>query len=190
MGFDVKSFPSRARIGGVGQRGDWESDTGSESAGLRLVRLDPSHPEALALLRLYFAELISRYYDRPATPEEIREEMELSPSDDLASVTGVFVAAHQDRDAVGCVGLRFRPGQVGQVTRMFVTEQHRRRGVGFALLSEIEVIARRRGITRLELDTRDDLVEARRLYRRSGYHEVPAFNEGPYAEHWFAKLLI
>lgn len=72
---------------------------------------------------------------------------------------------------------------------MFVVATERRKGVGTALLSEIEVIARRHGITRLELDTRHDLVEARRLYVRSGYQEVPAFNAGPYAEHWYAKLL-
>ena len=32
-----------------------------------------------------------------------------------------------------------------------------------------------------------DLVEARRLYARQGYSEIPAYNSGPYAEHWFEK---
>jgi len=161
-----------------------------EPPGLRIVCVDPSLPEALAVLREYFGELISRYNDdRPATPEEIQDEMEASPSDDLAGTTGVLMVAHRNTRPVGCIGLRFRPGLVGQVTRMFVVKQERRRGVGIALLSEIEVIARRHRITRLELDTRDDLVEARRLYTRAGYQEVPAFNAAPYAEHWFAKLL-
>ena len=44
-------------------------------------------------------------------------------------------------------------------------------------------------MTRLELDTRDDLVEARRLYERHGFEEVQAFNAGKYAEHWFVKNL-
>ncbi|MFD0597980.1 hypothetical protein ACFQZ4_41665 [Catellatospora coxensis] len=39
----------------------------------------------------------------------------------------------------------------------------------------------------LRLDTRDDLVEARALYARCGFAEVPAFNDAPYAHHWFAK---
>jgi GNAT superfamily N-acetyltransferase len=157
--------------------------------GLSLVPVDPSLPEALAVLREYFGELISRYNDRPAAPEEILEEMDLAPSHDLAGTTGTFILAYRNSDPMGCIGLRFRPDLVGQVTRMFVIKRERRRGVGIALLSEIEVIARRRGISRLELDTRDDLVEARRLYIRSGYQEVPAFNAGPYAEHWFAKFL-
>ena len=58
-----------------------------------------------------------------------------------------------------------------------------------ALLSEVEARARRHGITRLELDTRDDLVEARQLYAQAGFEEVPAFNAGRYADHWFAKVL-
>jgi GNAT superfamily N-acetyltransferase len=178
-----------AKIGAVGDQGNWGSETAGEPLGLSLVRVDPSLPEPQAVLREYFGELISRYNDRPAAPKEILEEMELAPSDDLVGATGVFIVAYRNSDPVGCIGLRFGPDLVGQVTRMFVTRQERRRGIGIALLSEIEVIARHRGLTRLELDTRDDLVEACRLYLRSGYQEVPAFNAGPYAEHWFAKLL-
>jgi GNAT superfamily N-acetyltransferase len=137
----------------------------------------------------YFAELVSRYNHRPGEPEEIRDSMVEDPSDDLAGATGVFIIAYRNSRPIGCIGLRFRPDRVGQVTRMFVIEQERRQGVGIALLSEIEGVARGQGITRLELDTRDDLVEARRLYVRSGYQEVPAFNTGRYAEHWFAKFL-
>jgi hypothetical protein len=44
-------------------------------------------------------------------------------------------------------------------------------------------------VSRLRLDTRGDLVEARRLYARHGYLEIPAFSEGPYAEHWLGKTL-
>ena len=47
--------------------------------------------------------------------------------------------------------------------------------------------ARERALSALRLDTRSDLVEARGLYKRLGYQEVPAFNAGPYADHWFAK---
>lgn len=65
----------------------------------------------------------------------------------------------------------------------------RRHGIGFRLLEGLETLAGKRGITRLELDTRGDLVEARRLYERYGFEEVPAFNSGRYAEHWFVKHL-
>ena len=48
---------------------------------------------------------------------------------------------------------------------------------------------RRHGVTTLRLDTRRDLTEARRLYARHGYREVPPFSHGPYADHWVEKTV-
>jgi hypothetical protein len=33
------------------------------------------------------------------------------------------------------------------------------------------------------------LAEAIALYRSSGYVEVPRFNDEPYSDHWFEKVL-
>jgi ribosomal protein S18 acetylase RimI-like enzyme len=56
-------------------------------------------------------------------------------------------------------------------------------------MGELEHLARGHGLSVLRLDTRHDLVEARRLYAALGYEEVAAFNDGRYAEHWLAKPL-
>ena len=56
-------------------------------------------------------------------------------------------------------------------------------------MAEIERRARERGLSELRLDTRSDLVEARRLYERLGYREIEPFGDNPYAGHWFAKRL-
>ncbi len=141
------------------------------------------------MLWVYFDELVARYQGRPATEKEIRESLLEAPSDDLADPTGVLLLGRLGSAPVGCVGMRFLPRHVGQVTRMFVMVSERRQGFGLRLLDELETVARNRGTTRLELDTRDDLVEARRLYERHGFGEVPAFNAGRYAEHWFVKNL-
>lgn len=39
------------------------------------------------------------------------------------------------------------------------------------------------------LDTRLDLIEARKLYIRHGYAEIPAYSAGPYAQIWYGKDL-
>ena len=93
---------------------------------------------------------------------------------------------------LGCAGLRLLPGAPGhaaEVTRVFVVPAARRRGVGSRLLDCLEEHARRCGVSALRLDTRRDLVEARRLYARHGYREVAPFSSGPYADHWFEKTL-
>ena len=48
---------------------------------------------------------------------------------------------------------------------------------------------RRAGATVVRLETNRDLTEAIALYRSAGYAEVPAFNDEPYAHHWFEKQL-
>jgi AcrR family transcriptional regulator len=160
-----------------------------EEPALAVGPVAPSDPTAVELLQTYFAELISRYQQRRATTAEIREAMIEDPSDDLLPSTGVLLMARRGGVPLGCIGMRYLPDRVGQVTRMFVVPGERRQGLGFRLLAEVECLARQRGLGRLELDTRDDLVEARRLYLRFGFDEVPAFNAGRYAEHWFAKRL-
>jgi hypothetical protein len=53
----------------------------------------------------------------------------------------------------------------------------------------VECLAPEHDLSTLRLDTRRDLAEERRLYAWLGYQEVPAFNDNPYADHWFAKTL-
>ena len=150
----------------------------------------PSGVGSRALLESYFYELISRYQHRPGRVDEVEAAMAEFPSDDLTGPTGAFLLAQRGDTVVGCIGLRVRDGRVGEVTRVFVVPSERRNGVGAMLVTEIEALARSRGLRRLELDTRDDLLEARRLYERCGFKEVPAFNANPYAAHWFAKELV
>lgn len=149
----------------------------------------PDDDAARWVLRAYFDEVASRYYGRPATGDEVAAAMREEPSDDLALPRGLFLVAREEGAVLGCAGLRLLPGRIGEVTRLFVVPAARRRGLGVRLLDSLEDHARRHGVTTLRLDTRRDLTEARRLYARHGYREVPPFSHGPYADHWFAKAV-
>lgn len=72
---------------------------------------------------------------------------------------------------------------------MWVAPSVRGLGVGRRLLEELERHARRRGVAVLRLETNQTLTEAIGLYRSAGYVEVDAFNDEPYAHHWFEKRL-
>ena len=148
----------------------------------------PDDPAAAVLLREYMAEMVRRWYGRPERPGEVDAALAEMPSDDLAPPTGLLVLAHHHGRPAGCAGLRWRPGWA-ELTRVYVRAgppgrrrrrrpARRRRGV-----------RGRAGADRIRLDTRADLVEARALYARHGYREIPAFNAGPYAQHWFEKTL-
>ncbi len=133
--------------------------------------------------------MVSRYQGRPATPSEVDDVLAAEPSNDLAPPSGVFLVARAGDAVLGCAGLRLVGEGVGEVKRVFVTPRARRTGLGTRLMLELEVRARGLDVRMLRLDTRHDLSEARGLYAALGYQEVPAFNAGPYAEHWFAKPL-
>ena len=57
------------------------------------------------------------------------------------------------------------------------------------LLEELERLAVEHGDRVVQLETNALLVEAIALYRSAGYVEVAAFNDEPFADHWFRKDL-
>jgi GNAT superfamily N-acetyltransferase len=150
---------------------------------------EPSSPEARAVLTAYFRDIVSRYHRREATPDEVGAAMAAEPSDDLCSPHGLFLLARRDGASIGCAGLRLLPAQTGEITRVFVVPGARRQGVGRQLLYAVEDAARQHAVSRIRLDTRTDLAEARQLYTAHGYREVAAFNDGRFADHWYGKLL-
>jgi ribosomal protein S18 acetylase RimI-like enzyme len=151
---------------------------------------DPNRDLGLLALRAYFQDVASSYYGRPATEAEVVDSMRLLPSDKLAPPQGLFLVAREDENVLGCIGLHFLPGGLGEVKRVFVAVQARGSGLSSRLMEEMQEHAREHRLTRLRLDTRSDLVAARRLYARHGFVEVPAFNDDEYAEHWFEKVLV
>ncbi|TNH26852.1 GNAT family N-acetyltransferase [Micromonospora orduensis] len=148
----------------------------------------PDHPDAALLLREYMTEMVVRYHRRPARPGEVDDALAEMPSDDLTPPGGLLVVAHHGTDLAGCAGLRWQSGWA-ELKRVFVRPAHRGAGGGAALLAAVERRARAAGVHRIRLDTRHDLVEARALYARHGYVEIPAYSHGPYAEHWYEKQL-
>ncbi len=146
--------------------------------------LDPDHPDAAYCLRAYAAELqglIEGGFD-PANsllpdPRELRAPL------------GLFLVARLHGDPVGCAGLKLTTGAPAEIKRLWVSPRTRGLGLARRLLSELEERATRHGSDLVRLDTNRALEAATRLYRDSGYTEVPAFNDEPYAHHWFEKQL-
>jgi GNAT superfamily N-acetyltransferase len=169
--------------------------TGTPHAGDRwaVARADVRSGEALALLRGYFTEIANRYHrlhdGRGVTPEEIDSVLANWPSDDLAEPTGVFLIGRYLGEARSCAGLRRRDAETVELTRVFVRPGARGTGGGTRLLAAVDEAARSLGARRIVLDTRLDLVEARALYIRHGYREIPAFSSGPFAQVWYGRDL-
>ncbi len=146
--------------------------------------IDPEHPDAKRCLRAYVAEL-NRRSDLPFDP---RDGSTAEPHE-VRAPAGAFLVAYLNDEAIGCGAVKHRPGGPSDIKRMWVAESARGLGIGRRLLRELEQLARESGAPVAQLETNAALVEAITMYRSAGYAEVPAFNNEPFAHHWFAKPL-
>jgi DNA-binding MarR family transcriptional regulator/GNAT superfamily N-acetyltransferase len=154
------------------------------SAGAVVLRVeDPAGRAAQECLASYYGEL-ARRFEHGFDP---RASISAAPGE-LTSPGGFFLLARLHGKAVGCGALKCHP-EFGEIKRMWVAAPARGLGIGRRLLEGLEAIARERSIPVLRLETNESLKEAQALYRSSGYREVPAFNDEPYAHHWFEKDL-
>lgn len=118
------------------------------------------------------AEIATRY-DGQGDIEAV-----LPPEEMLATVALVV-----DGDVVGCGALRdgVKYGEgYGELKRMYVRPEWRRRGLARQVLAGLERIAVENGLRRLVLETGVRQHEAVGLYRSSGYRRIRNF--GPYTD--------
>ena len=110
-------------------------------------------------------------------PDELRG---VSLSQDELMIPGaVFVVARRNGQAVGCGAIRPLETGVAEVKRMFVVADARGHGIGHAVLSQLETLAREMGYAKLRLETGLKQPEAITLYKKAGYGPYPCY--GPYA---------
>ena len=146
--------------------------------------VDPAHPDARSCFRRYFAEL-NRRSDTGFDPSR---GVSAEP-DELRPPAGLLLIAYLRGEAVGCGAVKHLGGGPSDIKRMWVVDTARGLGIGRRLLGELEACAAAAGAPAARLETNRVLGEAIALYRSAGYVEVPAFNEEPFADHWFEKRL-
>ena len=155
------------------------------ASAVEITIRDPRHPDARSCLGSYFTEIAGRFdggFD-PARGVPAIEDDEMTPP------AGLFLVATLHGEPVGCGGLKFHGDDPAYIKRMWVSPAVRGLGLGRRLLAELETQAVEHGLDAVRLETNRVLTEAIGMYRAAGYHEVPPFNDEPYAHHWFEKTL-
>lgn len=145
---------------------------------------DPGSVEAQACIGAYLGELDARF----ETGFDAARSVSANPHE-LVPPQGVFLLAWLDGAPIGCGGLKVVGEGTGEIKRMWVAPEARGLGVAQRLLDALEGHAQALALSRVRLDTNRTLVEARALYARNGYQDIPAYNDNPYADHWFEKRL-
>ncbi len=145
---------------------------------------DPTSSDVRWCFEQYFVELGERF--------EAGFDPALSISADaheLTPPTGLVLVARLREEPVGCGALKLHENAPGEIKRMWIAPRARGLGLGRRLLEALERYSREAGVAVLHLETNRTLIEAIQLYRDCGYQEVEAFNDEPYAHHWFEKRL-
>lgn len=109
---------------------------------------------------------------------------------ELSPPHGTFVVGFDHNDVpVCCGGVKRLSDDACEIKRMFVAADARGRGVGRALLVELERRAREMGFSLARLDTGPRQPRAQRMYERAGYAAIENFNANPVATFFGEKRL-
>jgi GNAT superfamily N-acetyltransferase len=167
----------------VSRTSDDDTDQAPADA-IELRVVDPGGDDARWCIREYFAFLGSVFpegFDSDSDPERDRAR--------FGEPDGAFLVAFLDDEPVGCGALQRLGEDSGEIKRMWVAEQVRRRGLGARILAALEDEAAARGWSTVYLDTNDALTPAITMYRSRGYEDIERYNDNPYARLWFRKQL-
>jgi DNA-binding MarR family transcriptional regulator/GNAT superfamily N-acetyltransferase len=154
------------------------------TAEIEVRRVDAAGADAQRCVAAYFAELNRRSH----IPYDPSKGVPAAPHE-MTPPAGLFLVAYLHGEAIGCGGVKHHPGEPSEIKRLWVAETARGLGIARHLLAELEADAVRTGAQTARLETNGSLVEAIAMYRSSGYNEIPAFNDEPFAHHWFEKRL-
>ncbi len=130
-------------------------------------RTDPHDPQATALLQQSHALMQSLF------PPEDNFYLSI---DDLCADNIHFFTAREGDKILGTGALAVKDGY-GEVKSMFVSEDARGKGVGDALLRQIEDQAKAEFLRTLKLETGNVLHAAHRLYGRHGFSLCGPFGD-------------
>ena len=101
---------------------------------------------------------------------------------------GRLLLGYADEQPMGIACLKALTEGTGEVKRMYVRPEARKRGLGRALLNELLEQAHQIGYERIRLDSARFMAEAHQLYRTSGFREIEAYegSEIPkeFQNHW------
>jgi DNA-binding MarR family transcriptional regulator/GNAT superfamily N-acetyltransferase len=154
------------------------------ASAVRVDEVAPTSRDAEYCLSHYFAELAERFESGFDPVQSLAPTLA-----GFAAPYGTFLVMRLHGRPVACGGFKRDAPGIAYLKRMWVSRDARRLGLGRRLLQTLEDRARALGYRKIRLETEKSLEEAQKLYRSSGYREVPRFNDEPYAHYWFEKRL-
>jgi len=142
-------------------------------SGLQIMRVET--PEQLAQLRELFLEY-ARSLSFHICFDDFQNELDRLPGE-YGPPSGRLLLALVNGDPAGCVALRPAGEGTGELKRLYVHRNFRRRGIGRRLVEQVLGEARQLDYRVIQLDTLPSMTEAQALYHSLGFKLL--WNEPP-----------
>lgn len=121
-------------------------------------------------------------------------EQDMAKLQQFAPPEGRLLLGEYETKIVGCACLRKIGEDIGEIKRMYVKPEFRRKGIGRSLLQAIIHEACEIGYSKIRLDTAPFAKEAQALYRKLGFQDIEPYAESEipekYRPSWIFMELI
>ena len=122
-------------------------------------------------------------------------EQDMAKVQQFAPPQGRLLLGEYETKIAGCACLRKIGEDIGEIKRMYVKPEFRRKGIGRSLLQAIIHEARQIGYSKIRLDTAPFAKAAQALYRSLGFQEIEPYPESEIPEKFrpswvFMELVI
>ncbi|MGJ8526486.1 hypothetical protein LMG33818_002237 [Halomonadaceae bacterium LMG 33818] len=146
--------------------------------------VDPADVEAQRCMHAYYDELAACF------PQGFDVSLSCDPDQaDMRPPKGSFVLGFSDGCPIACGGLKGTNKGYAEIKRIWVAPEARGLGVIHSLMNVLEETAKSLGYSKLRLDTNSVLIKAVSFYRKHGWHEIDRFNDDPYPDLFFEKII-
>jgi GNAT superfamily N-acetyltransferase len=151
---------------------------------ISIIKERPDSDDAVQLISELDAQLTAHNY-----PQESRHAFSI---DKLIREEVAFFVMRFEGQPAACGGVKLFGTEYGEVKRMYVRPEYRRRGLGRQILNHLADYAREQGVSVLRLETGIHQTEAMALYERYGFQRRSPF--GAYKEDpmsiYFEKAIV
>lgn len=151
-----------------------------------IIRLKETGFDLTALKQLFQDYLT--FLEIDLTFQNFQQELDQLPSKYAPSHRGQLYLAQYEGQFVGCAGLYQFSETIAEVKRVYVDPNYQGKGIGRALMEVAIADAKAFGYEQLYLDSLKRLGNARRLYEKLGFVEIPPYNVNPYDDVYYMAL--